>query len=345
VTAAFQSHDSPASEAMHRTRPTLFAALLALSACGADGGEPSADANAADGGARADAATGADNGYATCDPTEDLGGYQVDLGPKYSTVRGRVWDGVSTLRLLKEVASSGSEPQGTCRLLAPDNPVCSPACTPGKECGTGGKCIAAPRKRDVGEVTITGLANPVAMSAIAPINEYNFTGDLDHPAFVPGAKVRLKAAGGSIAPFAIAATGITPLVITHHKPTVVAGMAVEVTWTAAPAAATHVRVAIELNVNQHGTSGARIHCDVADDGAFAIPATLVDKLLGYGTSGFPSIAVTRQSAGTASIEGGCAALSLTSSAYLEVHIPGLVSCSSDKDCPSGQSCKPELICG
>ena len=325
---------------MHRlgavASPGVVCALLTLCWVGCSD-EPGGGGAETDTGADSTDTSGVSKGNQRCEPDKDLDGFTVRLLPQYSTLGGRVWDGVSVLRARKELASAL-----TCRLLTTHATTCDPACTPGNECGIGDKCVPAPRKMDVGEVSITGLAKPVKMSAIAPVNEYNFVGELGHPAFSPGAKVTLTAAGGKASPFTIEAVGVAPLEAQQHAPLVKAGLPVTVTWTTDEVA--HGDVTIVLNVNQHGTGGGEIACVAKDSGSFTIPAMLVDGLLKLGTSGFPALTIVRQGSGIATIAQGCVGLTLVSSTVLDVNIPGLVSCSGPEDCPAGQSCTADLVC-
>ena len=91
-----------------------------------------------------------------------------------------------------------------------------------------------------------------------------------------------------------------------EKVTVVDGQPIALQWNAGPV---HegVRIHIELNINNHGSTGARIVCEVEDNGSANLPADLVSQLFAFGVSGFPSLVLTRQSADAADLRGSSAA--------------------------------------
>jgi hypothetical protein len=102
---------------------------------------------------------------------------------------------------------------------------------------------------------------------------------------------------------------------------------------------------MDLNINKHGSSEARIECDFPDTGSAQVPAALVDALFAMGQSGFPTITLTRRTATSESIEPGCVELLVTSAFSTEVEVPGLTSCDETHPCPTGQNCVPvTLVC-
>ena len=102
---------------------------------------------------------------------------------------------------------------------------------------------------------------------------------------------------------------------------------------------------LTLNINHHGSSVAWIDCRVPDTGSAEIPVKLVDELIALGVTGFPTLTFTRRSIGSDDNELGCINFLASSEIALPVTVPGVTSCSSDEDCPEGETCLPELICG
>jgi hypothetical protein len=87
-----------------------------------------------------------------------------------------------------------------------------------------------------------------------------------------------------------------------------------------------------------------ISCDTADSGSLEIGGALITELLGLGVAGFPTIIVTRQAVGSATIAEGRIDLLLASSLEYAVQIDGLTSCTDDVDCSDGQTCQSDLTC-
>jgi Cys-rich repeat protein len=83
---------------------------------------------------------------------------------------------------------------------------------------------------------------------------------------------------------------------------------------------------------------------VEDDGEFEVPAELVTQLVDLGLSGFPSAALGRRSTDGVRVEPGCIDLRISSEITVELEVDGLISCTSNADCPEGQSCSAELAC-
>jgi len=103
-------------------------------------------------------------------------------------------------------------------------------------------------------------------------------------------------------------------------------------------------VHVELNLNNHGSTSAWLTCDVPDTGSYALPAEVLEALYAIGVSGFPSLALSRRSADTATIALGCIDLTVLSEVSVSVEIDGIVSCTQDNQCPPGQSCGVDLAC-
>jgi hypothetical protein len=201
--------------------------------------------------------------------------------------------------------------------------------------------VPLPLAHDVGTVSIGGLARAVDMTANGATGNYRpGPPALPYPGFVEGADLRLRASGGEYEPFELRGWGISPLVPPTDPIVVTGGQPVVFTWSA-PADPGPARIHAELNINNHGSSTARIECDFADTGTASIPATLVDALIARGASGFPSITLARRTATSTAITPGCVELLVTSGGEFDVTLAGLVSCDDDDSvCPVGQTCKP-----
>ena len=168
---------------------------------------------------------------------------------------------------------------------------------------------------------------------------------LAYPPFAPGDPVEVSGSGGEAGPFSVAGKGVSPLeVLTPEPITVESGRPIELRWV--PAAAgetTTMQIALDLSV--HGGTKGKIECDVPDTGSLVIDAALVSRLYALGTAGFPSVALTRASVTRSPLAGGQVKLSILSEVGRALAIPGQVSCEKDEDCPTGQTCQGNLLCG
>ncbi len=309
---------------------------------------PAADmAPTADSGPTGDMAPEPEPAWAStpCADEARVGGFEIALRDGFTSVQGQVADGVVPLDVpVVDLA------EGECRLLRPPSLFCEPGCGVGETCGPDG-CIAQPGNVDVGPVTVDGLAAAVEMEGRAPVYFYTFRGDLPHPGFAEGDAIALMGAGIAggddgvdIPAFALRGEGIAPLEVEGQTLPLDEGQDAQLRWTA-PMTEGPGQMHIELNIANHGGTPARIECITDDDGEFAIPAALVDRLLSLGASGFPSVALTRRTVDRTDLPLGCIELKVESTTVLDVEIEGLVSCSFDEDCPEGQTCRLDLTCG
>lgn len=292
-----------------------------------------------------DMAPEADQGFVegwTSHPCPDdtrVGGFTIALQAEFTSVQGQVANAVVPL----DVPVVDAE-EGPCRLLRPPSLFCDPGCPVGQTCGPDG-CVPQPAAIDLGPVRVDGLTAPVELTARAPVWFYTFRGDLPHPGFAEGDAIRLHGEGTEgIDPFTLRGEGVAPLMVDGDTLPLDRGVDAALTWTP-PAADGPAQVHVELNIANHGGTPARIECITEDDGAFAIPAALVDRLLDLGYSGFPSVVLTRRTVDRVELAPGCAELRVESAAALDVAIEGLTSCSDDDDCPAGETCQPDLTCG
>jgi hypothetical protein len=279
--------------------------------------------------------------YEPCPAETNVGEFLIELGADYTSLEGKVLDGVTPSLIPSEIAQSGE-----CRLVTLPNLLCDPACPASTEtCGAENQCLPLPTAHDVGSVTITGLARAVEMTPNANTGNYRpGPPALPYPGFAPGADLRLASSGGDYAPFELRGWGIGVLEAPAAPINVSEGQPVSITWPA-PADAGPARVNARLNINNHGSSNTWVECDFPDTGSASIPAVLVDGLIAQGASGFPTITLARRTATSAVIAPGCVQLLVKSELALDVTLSGLVSCDDDSMCPEGQTCTPiERFC-
>jgi hypothetical protein len=225
--------------------------------------------------------------------------------------------------------------EGDCRLLRRRNLFCNPACDSDSTCGEGGRCIPRPTGLDAGTVSITGLSAPVTMMPGQIGHHYDFVG-LPHPGFQPGASVLLRASGAQVAPFTLQGRGVTALEVPGDKLVLEPGKPFELKWTPGPPGP--ARIAIQIEIDQHGLSHASLQCDVPDQGTASIPAGLIDGLIAQGTSGFPKLTAIRRTVDAATLSNGCVELQVLNVVERSLVVPGHDPCRTDGDCPMGKTC-------
>jgi hypothetical protein len=305
--------------------------VLSPFACGTDT-EPTASPDAASG------ALEALSEYAPCAEAA-VGAFEITLHADYTSVQGQVADGVEPAAVFERSAEAGG-----CVLLTPKTLFCEAGCASGTTCGEGGTCVPYPSKLSVGTVKVTGLKTGVEMTASAPTWFYLNKGTLPHPAYDPGAAILLEAAGDATEALSLRGFGVEALSTTQTSAALDRGKALSLAWDP-PADAGPARVFVKLEIATHGGSPGRVECHALDTGALDVPSELVDALLDRGYSGFPSVGLTRRSADSVNTSLGCVELVVRSSAVLDVEIEGLISCSSQEDCPDDQVCREDLSCG
>ncbi|HTV18253.1 MAG TPA: hypothetical protein VMG12_06270 [Polyangiaceae bacterium] len=329
-----------------RIVPALLALPVSIGAAALGcGDEPSSDGGAGGSAAANGGWGGVDASllpYEPCAVDAQVGRFEIELGDGFTRVGGEVSDAVLGSRVPAEV-----DAQGDCRLLQAVVTTCAPACPVASEaCSPAGTCVALPRKRDVGTVTVRGLAVPLEMQPNAATRSYANPAQpmLPNPGFVPGADLRIASAGGDYAPFELRGWGISPLVLSGDVIDVRRGQPVRLGW-AAPGEAGPARVNVELNINFHGSNSAWIECDFPDTGMGEIAASLVDGLFARGLSGNPTLTATRRSATSVEIEPGCVEMLVFSEVSTPVQVEGVVTCRTSSECPPPQMCLPvELFC-
>lgn len=296
-------------------------------------------ADAADDGAQVDVEVGGELAYSPCATDVRVGVFKVMLAEGYTAVEGRVANGVVPSAVRDETARVGE-----CRLVEGRTLFCDPACGSGKACDVGGVCIDYPTAQSVGEVTVNGLTVPLTMQPTSTGKYMNGATTIPHPGFGEGDVITLVAAGDVLPGFSLAGRGVAPLIVGQSEAALVRGQALAIDWT--PGDDPSARLRIVLDLAHHGGIAASVECEaVADDGRFEIAASLVDALIDIGVAGFPTLTLTRRTADSTTITPGCVELSVEHEVVVPVVVPGVTSCSSDEDCPDGETCQFDLTCG
>jgi hypothetical protein len=199
--------------------------------------------------------------------------------------------------------------------------------------------MTAPAPVSVGTLTVEGLGETMALEPRTAIFQYGLPAgvSLGNPPCETGEPIRASASD-----FELEATCIPQLELSGADPIPVeTGEPVHVEWVASSAPGSRIR--LSLDVAHHGGKTGEVNCDVADTGSFDIPAVLVDKLVSLGLAGFPTINVNRVSVG--SDASGRPVNLIVSSEMDRAVDTGVVSCTSDEECPDGQTCQASLLCG
>jgi hypothetical protein len=166
---------------------------------------------------------------------------------------------------------------------------------------------------------------------------------IPYPPAPDGAAIRFEADGGVFGAFTLESEGIAPFELTSPNPAAIeAGKPLVITWK--KGTSDRARVDLDLNLSHHGGTKGKIVCDVEDTGSLELPASLIGELVGLGASGFPILEINRRARGSAKVAAGEIELAVTSQLRVDVTLPGLVSCYEDEECPSGQTCQPDLRC-
>lgn len=277
--------------------------------------------------------------YTPCAADARVGSFTVRLADGFSAVEGRVFDGVVPANVRAVTATEGS-----CRILEGRNLFCDPACGASETCGEDGTCIAYPRAQSAGAVTVGGLKAELTMEPSSVAYYSNGATSLPHPAFDEGAAITLSAAGDAVEAFTLEGVGITALAGAPTELELAGGQDLHVTWT--PGGVDAARVRLVLDLAHHGGIAASMECDaLPDDGAFDVPAALVDALLDIGVAGFPTITMSRRTEDSTTLSVGCVELGVVSEVVGNLTVPGVVSCASDDDCSAGETCRDDLTCG
>lgn len=302
---------------------------LGAAACGG-GSNTGSGGNGGSGGSGGSGSGGSDNTpvfRGECASSEEIGFFFVQHEADYSVVNGEIADAVLPSKILTKVGS-----EGDCTLWQRKNPFCDPACTAGEACNQEGKCVPYPQPKSVGNVAVTGLEKAVEMTPA----QY-FDTNMPHPAFLPGASVVLKAAGGDYPGFTLFGEGFAPIIIPSATWTIKKGEPLTMTWTP-DSSAKHANIRLRLNIDQHGNSPVELVCDVADTGTTTIAASLVDQLIGFGVTGFPSGHVIRHTLDSTKVGPGCIRFEVFSHVLGDLQVADHIPCDQAHPCPAPTSC-------
>jgi len=345
---------SLSSRTLARTLP--LALCLPLLACGDPAGDSDTESTGAesDSGATGDTPTTGDTGGEQSGVL--VGTFRVELiapvaatadspeTPGKTTVLGKIYDGAYPGQIIWEEAAKA----GDCVLLTPRVPFCNTPCGGSAVCVEDDTCEDYPLSGSAGTVTVKGLntedgKSEFTMTPIANNYQAPATAKLSYPAFAEGDTISMTASGDRFAAFKLSGTGIAPLALTNKSFALAPDQALTLTWTPA-AEPTRSTLHVKLDISHHGGSKGMISCDTPDTGSLELGAPLITQLLGLGAAGFPTIIVTRQSVGSATIAEGRIDLVLASSLEYAVQVPGVTSCTDDVDCSDGKTCQSDLTC-
>jgi hypothetical protein len=290
------------------------------------------------------------------DPNTLVGTFQVRLiapvpatantpgTPGNTAVLGKIFDGPTPNQIVWEEVAK----EGACRLSTPRVPFCKEPCGGSAACVEDDTCQDYPLAHSAGKVTVKGLqtesgAATFTMDPIADNYQPPGSVKLLYPAFAEGDEVSVEASGDYFSAFTLTAKGVAPLMILNDTITIETDKAVTLTWTP-PGQAGLSKIYVKLDISHHGGTKGMLECDTDDTGSIDLPAALLTQLVNLGVAGFPTIVVSRKAAGSTTIAPGRVDLIIASDVERGVAIPGLTSCTSDMDCPNGQTCQSNLSC-
>jgi hypothetical protein len=291
---------------------------------------------------------------APCSPSARVGGFSVQLieldgSAPYASIGGGVLDGVDPAQVWQQKGAAA----GACRLMVGPMLVCTTPCTNPQTCGGQNQCITPPTQQSAGVVTVTGVgAAPITMSPSSSSKSYFAPVTDAYPPFVPGAPVRVQAAGATIPAFTLDSVGIEPLAFAGSGLTMSNGQPFAFTWTP-PAAAGAARIYAKVEIGHHGGVAAQIDCDLPDTGSAEIPAALVSALIAEGVHGFPTLSLTRRTVVSANVGAGCVDFAVAAPVERSIGVcptptSCIVSCTevgTATECPASQTCKADYTCG
>ena len=271
-----------------------------------------------------------------CALEDKVGGFWVQHELTYSVVSGEVRDGTVPSTILEQVSA-----EGDCRLMRTNNPFCDPACQPDQTCDFDGECIPYPMTIDVGTVKVDGLKKEVQMDPPGSgLPAVYYDTQMPHPGFDEGADIRLVVAGNEIDGFTMYGEGVAPIVIPDEPWLVSEGKPMDVTWTAG--SGEQARIFLRFNIDQHGTTPVSVWCELEDSGSYAVPSSVMDALIAYGVTGFPSGNIYRRSLDSIETSAGCVEFEVSSRVTGVLNVEGHIPCDGPEDCPKGMECDLEI---
>lgn len=283
--------------------------------------------------------TGEKPSGALCASDQRYGSFSLRLSEDRTILDGWVRDKVKPSGVPRELAADGA-----CHLYAPRDLFCTTPCASGMTCAGDDLCVATGMVQSAGTVTVTGLQVPVEVTKNGITGEYGKTILDPYPAFQPGTAIQLSASGDVVSGFTLRGWGVPPLVTSLTTVNVSSGSSVPLSWDTAGVDPEQSEISIWFSVDVHGATTRWIECTVADSGSFELPATLVTELIELGLSGFPRVSITRRSTDSTQLaDGSCVDFEVGSELKIPLTVDGLVSCNTDDECPTGQTCN-ELAC-
>jgi hypothetical protein len=79
-------------------------------------------------------------------------------------------------------------------------------------------------------------------------------------------------------------------------------------------------------------------CELSDTGSVTVPSTLIDKLTGFGVTGFPSGHIIRHTLDKTTVGAGCVRFEVFSHVLGDLQVAGHTPCDAAKPCPGGLTC-------
>jgi hypothetical protein len=230
----------------------------------------------------------------------------------------------------------------SCQVLKASAASCSPAACDALAvaCIGNNQWARKPVKVANGNLGFAGLAlqsggTSFTLSPVA--NMYQAAGptEVAFPPCTPGADVSVTGGAGTANVYSLTAKCIETVVVTSVEPVLFErAKPAQFNWT--PGSVSSARIAVEIDISHHDSLKGLIRCDVPDTGSLTVDASLVTKLIDYGTAGFPDVSFTRHSTSTTAAGIGTATLDVKSSTTVQLQIPGVISCSDTLPCATGQ---------
>jgi hypothetical protein len=251
-----------------------------------------------------------------------------------TSLLGTVNDGIDPVKLPDLLLD-----EGACKLWRRRHLECDPSCSSGNTCNADGECQPMVRAQNLGTVTIDGLGTSLELEPTQPGNLY--FADVDYSSASPAEIVRLSTTTGYAGEQELFAFGVAPLELITGRWLFKQGSPLTIKWRTGESPSS-ARIAIDVSVDQHGTTPARLLCDADDTGALAISAEVVDTLLEAGVTGFPSAMIARRSVDSTDVPDGCMEFAVESVRTPDVAVAGYTPCSNQSMCPEGQTCNLTL---
>lgn len=255
---------------------------------------------------------------------------------------GRMYNGPLPSTIIWQAVDSS----GPCKLLKPRTPLCQEPCGSSAACVEDDSCQPYPKVVNVGTLTLSGVETDKGTKdfTMDPIGGYYqpMGISLKFPPFKEGDVVTLSATGSQeIPPFTLKLKGFKPLAVLNDSFPCGEGQAIELKWEP-PSINLHTIILVMVDISYHGGTKAKIECECEDNGKLTIPAFLLDKLKGFGISGYPKIEVSRRA--VAYDPTSKARFIIESRITKFLSIPGIISCSEDTQCPEGEYCANDQRC-